>query len=137
MEGLLAVSPQSMGAPLIQVGGPASTELRVFVDESPNWEPEVRPTSAALARARLVASILDAVAPAFPPHLSPGVGGGLQFELRHSAEDCGRELDIEVLRDGSVGYLVAEGSHCESSDMNPEFLYLQIECLTRWFAARA
>lgn len=39
------------------------------------------------------------------PRIAPVLGGGIQFEW----EVAGRELEIEILPDGSVQYLIAEG----------------------------
>jgi len=47
------------------------------------------------------------------PRIAPVLGGGIQFEW----EVAGRELEIEILPDGSVEYLVAEGEATHEGEL--------------------
>ncbi|HLX64216.1 MAG TPA: hypothetical protein VKX17_23290 [Planctomycetota bacterium] len=53
---------------------------------------------------RVLAALEAESAPA--PHICPVAGGGVQLEWQHG----GRELEIEILPDGSVQYLTVHGN---------------------------
>jgi len=65
------------------------------------------------------------------PRIAPVLGGGIQFEW----EIAGRELEIEILPDGSVEYLIAEGDRTEESSL-PPLPINGVRSLVQWLMER-
>lgn len=72
------------------------------------------------------------------PHIAPTVGGGLGIEWHHGP----RELDVEILPDGSMEYLKTEvraigGYQMEDGQVSPNSLREELRKLARWLMTGA
>jgi len=72
------------------------------------------------------------------PHIGPTVGGGLGIEWHHGS----RELDVEILPDGSMEYLKTEvrstgGCRMEDGQVSPSSLREELRKLARWLITGA
>jgi|SRR6266404_1159264 len=65
------------------------------------------------------------------PRIAPVLGGGIQFEW----EVAGRSLEIEILPDGSVEYLTAEGDRIEEGSL-PDLPINEVRTLAGWVMGR-
>jgi len=79
-----------------------------------NWDSYGAPTisAEALQSATLVLQLVDALQPG-SGHIAPVSGGGVQISWRRGD----RELELEVLPDGSALYLAAEGDTTEEGEI--------------------
>lgn len=89
------------------------------------------PTSAAKSAATNLVGMLNAIRATFPalptPYIAPVPSGGIQFEWRLGD----RELELEILRDGSVEFLQASGrAFCKEGPLRPGWLRSLIAWLT-------
>ena len=65
------------------------------------------------------------------PRIAPVLGGGIQFEW----EIGGRELEIEILPNGSVEYLTAEGDRVQEGRL-PDLPTDEVRALAQWLMRR-
>lgn len=65
------------------------------------------------------------------PRIAPVLGGGIQFEW----EVAGRELEIEILPDGSVEYLTAEGDRAQEGSLS-DLPIDEVRTLAQWLMGR-
>lgn len=61
------------------------------------------------------------------PRIAPVLGGGLQFEW-HIGD---RELEIEIMPDGTIEYLTAEGGRVQENGL-PQFSTGEVKTLVAW-----
>lgn len=65
------------------------------------------------------------------PRIAPVLGGGIQFEW----EVAGRELEVEIMPDGSVEYLTADGESTQEGSL-PDLPIGEIRNLVQWLMGR-
>ncbi len=65
-----------------------------------------------------------------PPRIVPISGGGLQIEWGAGV----RELEIEMLPDGSIEFLKVEGSQMTEMPLPAEQIYLVVPMLLQWLS---
>lgn len=95
----------------------------------PNWDsygsPPVQPAAAQAAVQVLYAAQADYCP---PPRIVPVPGGGLQIEWARGS----RELEIEMLPDGSIEFLRVEGSQTFEEPLPVNRIYSFVPNLVRW-----
>jgi hypothetical protein len=99
----------------------------------PNWDSYGSPRiqEATVRRAVQVLYIVEKEKMAPPsPHIVPVSGGGLQIEWRTG----GRELEIELLPDGSIEFLTVEGEQINESFLRPDRIDLVVPMLIEWLS---
>jgi hypothetical protein len=94
----------------------ASAALQNLAHLNPNWDghgsPPINPSLISQAE-RILAAIETEASPV--PHICPVPGGGVQLEWQHN----GRELEIELLPDGSAQYLTVNGKDMDEGALGP------------------
>lgn len=99
---------------------------RLQADWDSYGSPPIR--SEALRSAVVILQIVDSLRPG-TGHVTPVAGGGIQLSWRRGE----RELELEVLPDGSAIYLKAEGDNVEENDVVLESEPLR--ALVRWLVS--
>ncbi len=62
------------------------------------------------------------------PRIAPVLGGGIQFEWEYA----GRELEVEILPDGTVEYLIAADDGTVEEGQLPDMPVRQVQILVQW-----
>ena len=98
-----------------------------------DWDSYGSPRIQQLAVQRAV-EVVSAVAmeDVRPPQIVPVSGGGLQIEWT----SANRELEIEILPDGSIEYLTVEGERTDEGPIPAEHADLFVQGLVRWLSGR-
>jgi hypothetical protein len=121
-------SPWAQITPLIELGARAAGAvqmLREFARMPQNWDGYDSPpltTGASHTAMELLAAIGDGLAGV---RIAPVSGGGVQFEWHIGA----RELELEILPEGSVQFLIVEGGQMQEGDVVTR---ATLEALLRW-----
>ncbi len=96
-----------------------------------NWDsygsPRIRQAAAQRAVEVLIAA--EAQDPP-PPRIVPVSGGGLQIEWGAGV----RELEVEMLPDGSIEFLKVEGNQMSEARLPAERIYLDVPMLLQWLS---
>ena len=98
-----------------------------------NWDSYGSPRiqQAAVERVVQVLCAADGEDPP-PPRIVPVSGGGLQIEWAAGV----RELEIEMLPDGSIEFLKVEANEMTEAPLPPEETYLIVPKLLRWLSGK-
>lgn len=111
-------------------------KLEEIADLPENWDgnksPQLQPAAKETA-ALLLNKLGDLNMPM--PHFAPVSGGGLQLEWQNNK----REMELEIMCDGSISYLIvnASGETLERTlPREPFIMQQQLEALTAWFKSK-
>jgi hypothetical protein len=105
-------------------------ELKSMPDD---WDSYGSPRVQQLAARRAVGVVCAAATEEVrPPQIVPVSGGGLQIEWT----SANRELEIEILPDGSIEYLAVEAERTDEGPIPPEHADLFVQGLVRWLSGR-
>lgn len=100
---------------------------------SDNWDgfgsPPLTPVALASAAKLLRTVALEAVP---PPYIGPVTGGGIQIEWYTP----GRELEVEILPDGSVEYVTVDETGQSNDGVLPSVDDGRVQELVRWLVPR-
>lgn len=106
--------------------GLAIERLRELSSLPENWDGYGSPPLTQFAKLSTMGLLAAMRSYAIPSmRLDPVSGGGLQFEW----EIGPRGLEVEVLPDGSVGYLIVEGANMQEGALTDQFTLI---VLLRW-----
>jgi hypothetical protein len=101
-------------------------ELKRLPDDWDSYgSPRIQQLAAQRAVQVLSAAAIEGVR---PPQIVPVSGGGLQIEWT----SANRELEIEILPDGSIEYLIVEAEQTYEGPMPAEHADLFVQGLVRW-----
>ncbi len=98
-----------------------------------NWDGYYSPPIADVAAAGAIHILEEAEEQRLPrPYIGPATGGGVQIEWHLPS----REVELEVLPDGSIGYITIENGDYSEDASFPSYWDRGLSDLLRWLADR-